>query len=56
MVPENTRQPNNSMVCSEEVLPENKKEKRKKGGKILNLFSFELGLVGGKLMLILCPV
>ena len=39
-----------SIVCLGEELHENKK-KVKKGGKVINLISFELGAVGGKLML-----
>jgi hypothetical protein len=38
-------------VCSGEVLPENSK-KGKRGAKVLNLISFELGALEGKLMLI----
>jgi hypothetical protein len=38
-------------VCSGEMLPENLKI-GKRGRKVLNLISFELGALGGKLMLI----
>jgi hypothetical protein len=41
-----SRQP---IACSGEVLP---KIKRKRGEKVLNLISFELGALGGKLILI----